>query len=428
MEVKIIIITILLMIIMGANTHGYIQAKSVNSTYEDVLLITNNQSSVSLQIGEYFHNMRNVSYRFNISTPEVETITCETFTNDIRTPIETYITNNNLEDVINYFVTTKGVPLRISDGQSSVDSELTLILTSRTAYICVPGSRSNNPYYERYNNFTNVYYDMYITTRLTGYDYNNVTALLDRGVFDWENIKYVLDQDPGNYVAGNGWMASANTNINNKGQLTKFDETETYLKNQLNVFGYCSWGSNDGNVNSIESIPNNQWRDGALAETFVSTSARSFNYPPSYGQSLIADLIDEGVTGVSGNVYEPYLSGSTHPEIVFPRYIDGFNLAESYYMANDYLSWMKVIVGDPKLKVEFREQNWTYSGSGNFVIDLDMEGETVSGNIDLGNNNLVFLNEGLITFKDINIKTSSMSLGTSQTLSIGSNSTISITG
>ncbi|MCK5773036.1 MAG: hypothetical protein KAH57_04550, partial [Thermoplasmata archaeon] len=94
--------------------------------------------------------------------------------------------------------------------------------------------------------------------------------------------------------------------------------------------------------------PHNTWVPGGLAETCVSTGGRSFNYGTTYGQSLIADLIRDGVTGVKGYVYEPYLSAISHADVLFPDYYSGANLAESYYAGSQFASWMGVMVGDPK--------------------------------------------------------------------------------
>ena len=95
--------------------------------------------------------------------------------------------------------------------------------------------------------------------------------------------------------------------------------TSTFLTKQKNVLGYVSWGSND--PNSIDHAKtHNIWLPGSIAETAVSSSARTFNYPPSYAD----------------------------PDILFDRYTDNYNLAESYYMASQSIGWMDVIVGDPK--------------------------------------------------------------------------------
>ena len=125
------------------------------------------------------------------------------------------------------------------------------------------------------------------------------------------------------------------------------DNTTTFLTNQSNVLGYVSWGSNDPEAKN-HAKTNNSWGPGAIIETAVSSSGRTFDYPPSYGQSLIADLISEGVTGAKGYTSEPYLDAIAHPDILFPRYVDGYNLAESYYMASEYIGWKDVVVGDPK--------------------------------------------------------------------------------
>ena len=101
---------------------------------------------------------------------------------------------------------------------------------------------------------------------------------------------------------------------------------------------------------------------GALAGMFVSTDGRTFKEPPASWQpgdgapgarfagtsdSLAADLIRAGVTGVSAHVDEPYLDASIRPDIIFPAYASGRNLAESFYAAMPYLSWQTLIVGDP---------------------------------------------------------------------------------
>ncbi|MFQ6076682.1 MAG: hypothetical protein ACE5Z5_11200 [Candidatus Bathyarchaeia archaeon] len=67
---------------------------------------------------------------------------------------------------------------------------------------------------------------------------------------------------------------------------------------------------------------------------------------------MIGDLIREGVTGIAGYVYEPYLDACVQPDILFPAYVSGYNLAESFYMATRYLNWQTVIVGDPLCSLE----------------------------------------------------------------------------
>jgi tetratricopeptide (TPR) repeat protein len=61
----------------------------------------------------------------------------------------------------------------------------------------------------------------------------------------------------------------------------------------------------------------------------------------------MGDLIRAGVSGAAGHVDEPFLDATIRPEILFPAYASGRNLAEAYYAAMPYLSWQTIIVGDP---------------------------------------------------------------------------------
>jgi len=123
------------------------------------------------------------------------------------------------------------------------------------------------------------------------------------------------------------------------------------LKYNTGVIFYFSWGSNDmatGN-NGTNAIQHNTYLPGAIGDTAVSTSARSFNYPPSYGQSLIADMISEGITGARGYVDEPYIGAVGRPDIILKHYLAGYNLAESLYAGGLYIGWQGVVIGDPKI-------------------------------------------------------------------------------
>jgi uncharacterized protein (TIGR03790 family) len=494
--------------------------------YEDVLVIRNLNSPISMQIADYFQAKRNISSLniCNITTSSGETVSRTIFENEIRTPVEDHITNNGLLGTINFIVTTKGVPLRVAEedtsdddwnqpwtiDRASVDAELALILGFYQSSIGVP-MWINNPYFDPspYEEFSFLSYGYFLVSRLTGYDFDDIKAMIDcaeksigrKGTF-------VLDLDPGKdgggYQSGNDWMRDANTTLTANGFDVLLDETNIFLTNQIYTSGYTSWGSNDGNypsntilnpsfendangddvpdnwffVNDVgagscsrndtefrngawsvrisrtlvnekasyiaqnftvkpdtryyaagyanlsgissdmgahlqiraydsqgklvkyyngsartgttnnwvslsqvhyepltgiinisigvaiskstgtaffddvrlyEIKPHNHWIPGALAETYVSTGGRSFNYPTAYGQSLVADLIRDGVTGVKGYVYEPYLSACAHPDVLFGAYTQGFFSAESYYMASAFLGWMDCVVGDPKV-------------------------------------------------------------------------------
>lgn len=371
----------LLLLVMTAAISARAQAPV---DYNDVGVIINIDDTNSVAIGAYFIAKRNIPERnvIRIQAPRKETVTPEEF-DAMRAHIEEYLTvTTGLVDTLNYFVTTKGVPHRVlhnNDGgdptNASVDAELMLILGSHASQIhqntlflsqtrvrtqpyfgqaeqyrrknIIPGSNPPTPY------------DMFLTTRLTGLTKEDVFALIDRSgpftLVDKDSARWVFDRDPrpiqldpydnnlglaGQYLANRGWNVLVN-------------EDSVFVTDQRNVLGYASWGSNDHYDHHYTQYarPRNHWLPGSVAETYVSTSARNFIPGQVSGQSRIADLIAEGCTGVSGYVFEPNTVALTWVNWLAQRYTDGFNLADSYYMCNPTISWMAVVVGDPKTSI-----------------------------------------------------------------------------
>lgn len=66
---------------------------------------------------------------------------------------------------------------------------------------------------------------------------------------------------------------------------------------------------------------------------------------------MTADLVQEGVTGASGQVFEPFLQANPRPDYLFPAYYGGRTLGESYYISLPAVSWMNVVIGDPLCRI-----------------------------------------------------------------------------
>ena len=335
-----------------------------NESYSDVLVVINSNSSISDSIGTYFALNRNIpsSNIVRINVPSTEQIDSLQFEN-LRSQLEQAILSRNLQNSINYIVTTKGIPLKVLRGDSftcsSVESELTLILSpfagSIGGYGCIM-----SPYYEHQENFSHAKFGIYLVTRLDGYTFDDVKGIIDRASTSTASsismAKFVLDEDPlWTPSAGflNNNMLAASEDLQSENVLTVLDTTTSFIMHQSSVLGYVSWGSNDHNptICSNHAVPCNTYLSGAIAETYVSTSARTFSTPQVYGQSLVADLVKEGMTGVKGYVYEPYASSMAAVEFLFPMYVAGYTLAECYYSSSPYLSWMDVVIGDPKCRL-----------------------------------------------------------------------------
>jgi uncharacterized protein (TIGR03790 family) len=332
--------------------------------YDDVALIVNNNSTISGQIATYFASKRAIPAAniIHIAAPTTEEITDADFS-ALRKQVEDTIKAHGLTTKLNFLVTTKGMPVKVKRtsalASASVESELSLILGKYAVNIGGNG-RIASPYYKSRADFSHATFDIYLVTRLDGYTLTDVYGLIDRSSTVPNVIasgaKFVLDGDP-------SWNTNArflNTNIVNASTALKakslsvmLDTTSTYVVRQTGVMGYASWGSNAQNWSSVtdQAKQYNTYLPGAIGETYVSTSGRSFTAGLTYGQSAIADMIAEGITGVKGYVYEPYASSLADVSNLFPMYAEGYTLAEVFYSSSPYLSWTDVVIGDPKCRI-----------------------------------------------------------------------------
>ena len=343
----------------------------------NVLVVSNRASQASETIARYYVDHRGISQTnvCAIMTAVAESIARPAYESQIEGPIWQCIAGARAHDRILYIVLTKDVPLRISgtSGRSgtnaSVDSELTLLYRRRTGQVVPAAGFVPNPYFAgtapiaNLQPFSHRSQDIYLVTRLDGYTVQDAIGLVDKAAAAVPRGRFILDErgglaDPG----GDRWLRATAERLRSQGLEDRItlDESRQVLTNQADVLGYYSWGSNDPAIRTrhldMAFVP------GALAGMFVSTDGRTFKEPPAswtptddarngvFGgahQSLMADLIREGVTGAAGHVDEPYLDATIRPDILFPAYVSGRNLAESYYAAMPYLSWQTIIVGDP---------------------------------------------------------------------------------
>jgi uncharacterized protein (TIGR03790 family) len=363
-----------------------VPALAAAQTAENVAVVVNDNSTDSIKVADHYVKRRGVpaSNVIHIRTSVNETIDRPAYLATIELPVSGAFSQRGLEDRILYIVLTKGVPLRIQgDGGpqgtvGSVDSELALSYRRMTGLSTAARGPLPNPYFlgskpvSEAKPFTHRDFDFYLVTRLDGFTVDDVIGLIDRGLAPVKTGKVVLDQqDKLVNRTGEDWLEEAATRLTAAGQGDRvlLEKTVTGVRDVESVLGYYSWGSNDPR-NRVRKF-NLGFVPGAIAGMFVSSDARTFKEPPAewtptgdtdqkkwYAgtpQSLIGDLIREGVTGVSGHVAEPYLQNTVRPEILFPAYLAGMNLAEAFYLGMPSLSWQNIVIGDP-LCAPFRER------------------------------------------------------------------------
>ena len=344
----------------------------------NVLLVVNEQSADSGRIANHYARVRGVppDQILKVNVDVADEIDRPVFEASIQAPIARWLQQHAAQDRILYIVLTKGIPLRIRGSadregtRASVDSELTLLYRRMTGADATPAGRLANPYFlgakplDQAAAFGRKGSNIYLVTRLDGYTVEDVIALIDRGAAPVQEGRILLDQQGGTASqAGDAWLKLGADRLAaaGLGSRVTLDSSPGVATGEKNLLGYYSWGPTYHGATSrhlgLGFVP------GAIAGSYVSTDARTFAEPPAawpigtwldratyYAgspQSLTGDLIRDGVTGVAGNVAEPFLDAAVRPDILFPAYLSGFNLAESFYLAMPYLSWQAVVIGDP---------------------------------------------------------------------------------
>lgn len=338
---------------------------------EHVVVIANANSPVSKAIAEYYARRRGVPARnvcyLNATTDEW--IARDVYEREIGSPVAAFLNSRKLREQALYLVTTLGVPLairgageKLNSEEASVDSELTLLYQAMQGVRVSAAGMYPNPFFGKLDRpFRRESFPIYLVTRLGGYDFADVRGLIDRALSAVNRGKVILDARSGGNPSGNEWLRAAAQRL--PPDRVELETTEQVVYRRHQVIGYASWGSND--PARKQRTVGFQWLPGAIMTEYVSTNGRTFERPPQEWtlsswnekdrakwfkgspQTLTADYVHEGVTGASGHVGEPYLAFTPRPDYLFPAYLSGRTLAESYYLAIPALSWKNIVVGDP---------------------------------------------------------------------------------
>jgi uncharacterized protein (TIGR03790 family) len=374
------------------------------ASHPEVLIVVNGNSPLSVAIGEYYRQKRNVpasnvlTLSIPLSDPNLGVSSQETVTTAslfdlrIRTPIETFLTTNGLVDQIEIIVLAAGIAHRYTPeaspatcalsypqylrdcARASVDAEIaTLFSTLPTAGGIGANGEARNPYFDSSEPFS-TWRDAnptaplkYLVARLAGFQTPvdagtgapaDVKALIDAAQAGPVPGNVLVDQAPSLSVglrASNGmWLNPIAALLGAMGIAVTNNTTNTFVSNQTALAGYASWGSNDNHDAGppfYGTIGGNTYPGSfaqrSIAADLVSTSARTFVAGSLYDQSLSADLVRLGAAGVAGSVFEPLTIGLGRAPVLFRHYFMGARAIEAHYRSIPYLSWMNVWIGDP---------------------------------------------------------------------------------
>lgn len=358
-----------------------------------VVIVENALSPASVDIAEDYVTKRGVKNVVKVecadsaSNAGSETITYEDFSKSILLPLLGFL---NSHPKVDFVVLTKGVPIRLTgapfgmgNNRPSLDSAIACLgYEKRKDVVPVVLNDSGftgkcwvNRFWNSKDRFSHEKFGGYLVTRLDGYTTDEAKSLTTYAVASEKsppNGKILIDVAEGhgigdldrvplnpavdgkldthviNEMAYNDWDADlviAGKILEGKKVPVKVDRTDVFMGRTGDLMGYASWGSNDPKFDG-KAYSLLRFNPGAIAETAVSTSARTF-LPTTGGQSLIADLIHGRVTGVKGYCDEPLLQAVASPSILFDRYTSGWTLAESFFAASRFVGWEDIVVGDP---------------------------------------------------------------------------------
>ena len=158
--------------------------------YSDVGVLINNLSEESKAIGWAFVAARNITldrvFLFNESgTPTGETINRNQFNTYFAAPFLEMLQNRSSANGLNYLVTTKGVPLRVSGGNDKASFDQELALLGGAYNSTIGGDYWNSHGYgplagKAMEPFTRDKYGFFLVTRLTGYTAQTAIDLIER--------------------------------------------------------------------------------------------------------------------------------------------------------------------------------------------------------------------------------------------------------
>jgi len=344
-------------------------------TAADIVLVANTRHPFSEGVMRRYAELRGVpeSQRLSVDLSTNAVISREDYQQRLERPLADWLRRHEATDRILVILLGPGLPLRIAGplgrvgSGGSVDSDLSLLYRKLTGAAVPASGLVDNPYFHpapllQPRPFDRRGFDIYLVTRLDGRNEQEALALLDRADRRPSAFVSVVDGRPINASGPEArWMAEVEPRVRAARQDARVvaDASVDIITNVSGVTTYVSWGSNDHR----SRVPPVAFGPAAIASSFMSSDARTWAAPPEtwkpgtwndaggyYGgtpESLAADWLAAGLTGLGSQVAEPYLDGAFRPATLAEAWARGYTLAEAYYLALPYLSWQGVVFGDP---------------------------------------------------------------------------------
>lgn len=349
-----------------------------------VVVLVNANDSGSAEIANYYIKQRGIPKDniISLKMPAKEMVTVREFVDTIYNPLLNALIKKdwmsavkaNGRDItgrervsvathrISYLVTTRGVPLRIANdatllgtgfeklpkqfkvNNGSVDGELALLAAPAnlpmTAFV-------PNPLFSKITPTSLDAKRVIRVSRLDGPSVVVVNKMIDRSLqAEAEGLMGRAYFDIGGpHAKGDEWMNAAGDLAVKAHFDTDFEKTKRAMDSRDRYDApaiYMGW---------YRQNAYGPWREakwsvppGAIGfhlHSFSATTVRSTS------KGWIGAFVNQGYCATVGNVYEPYLEYTHHPQMLLAALLDGHTFGEAAMFSNPALSWQGVAIGDP---------------------------------------------------------------------------------
>ncbi len=322
----------------------------------NVVIVVNQNSSNSVQLGNYYREQRQVpSQNFlRVNWPGGNTAWTNTDLNTtILNPLLAMLSNRGLTNQIDYVVLSMDFPYRVVASNSAENSTTSTLFYgfkadpnppcsladgSSNAYAASEGIfRSTPPIDPASNSF--------MAFMITDTDLASAKTIIDHGVrsdstFPMNTVYLAKSTD---VVRNVRYSEFDNTAFNTRLR-GNYSVARTNLDDNVFIPGMLGLAAGTAHVNLLT----NAFVPGSMADTLTSFSGLIFENP---GQTVLPAFLEAGAAGSYGSITEPWEDICNYPQ-KFPDTQNyfyqarGFNLAESYYqsIANPYQG---LLVGEP---------------------------------------------------------------------------------
>ncbi len=364
---------------------------------ESVVIVANSNDVGSVDIANYYARQRAIPVENIIALPmpTTETITIREYVDTIYNPLLGELIDkgwvngarSGVADTVgrkrlsigahkmSYLVTTRGVPLRFANApdlyepetanlqkelrvnQGSVDSDLMVLAVPAPLPLT---SLLKNPFFEKEYPTQQVTTAFVRVCRLDGPSVEKVLSLIDR-TLEAEELglrgRAYIDTGKGPNPKGNEWINAAGDLAEAAHFDTDFETSRVQMDFHSRLDApaiYMGW---------YRSAAYGPWKEprwsvppGAIAfhlHSFSATTVRSAT------KGWVGPFVQQGYCATVGNVYEPYMDFTHHPQLLMKHLLAGHSFGEAAAYSYPVSSWMGIAIGDPlyrPFKVTLKQQ------------------------------------------------------------------------